>query len=132
MTEPANIATTFVVVKPQFEADCVPVTDIFFAELDERYDDFKGHALISAFSFDTDWPTWEMHPNGDEFVCLISGDVKFLLRDQNGEQSLRMNEPGSFVVVPKNTWHTAKVSSTAKMIFVTPGEGTENRVSPPV
>jgi hypothetical protein len=31
------------------------------------------------------------------------------------------------VLVPPNTWHTGKVRRSAKMLFVTPGEGTENR-----
>ena len=43
---------------------------------------------------------------------------------------MRLDTPGSFVVVPKNTWNTAKVHAPTTMLFVTPGEGTENRESP--
>ena len=132
MNESANIADTFVVVKPDLTAESATVTDTFFSELDTRYDGFKKHMLISSFSFDSDWATWEMHPHGDEFVCLLSGDVEFLLRDAEGERSLRLDSPGSFVAVPQNTWHKAIVSRPATMIFVTPGEGTENREVPPV
>ncbi len=83
--------------------------------------------LIASFSFDDDWPTWETHPNGDEVACLTSGDAELILATEDGEQSVRLDTPGSFVVVPKNTWHTAKVHTPTKMLFVTPGEGTENR-----
>jgi hypothetical protein len=31
------------------------------------------------------------------------------------------------VIVPKGTWHTARIEHKAKMIFITPGEGTRNR-----
>jgi hypothetical protein len=34
------------------------------------------------------------------------------------------------VVVPRNTWHTARVSGTTRMLFITPGEGTEIRADP--
>ena len=132
LTKPANIADTFVVLKPDLTADSEDVTDTFFGELNARYNGFKQHMLISSFSFNEDWSTWEMHPNGDEFVCLLSGDVEFLLRDAEGERSLRLNSPGSFVVVPQNTWHKAIVAQPAKMIFVTPGEGTKNQEVPPV
>jgi len=130
VTIPANIADTFVVVKPDMTAESSQVTDTFFSELNTRYDEFRRHLLISSFSFDSDWPTWEMHPHGDEFVCLLSGDVELRLRDAEGERSLRLNSPGSFVVVPQNTWHKALVLEPASMIFVTPGEGTENREEP--
>ena len=131
MTEAANIDSTFVVIDPALQAESVAVTDTLFSELDQRYDQFKGHMLVSSFSFDSDWPTWEMHPHGDEFVCLLSGDVDLLLRGPAGERQVHLHAPGSFVVVPKNTWHKAIVNSPAKMIFVTPGQGTENRETPP-
>ncbi len=131
MTQASNIESTFVVINPKLQAECVAVTDTLFSELDQRYDHFKGHMLVSSYSFEDDWATWEVHPNGDEFVCLLSGDVELLLRGSDGERRLRLNTPGSFVVVPRNTWHTARVKSPAQMIFVTPGEGTENRESLP-
>ncbi|MDE0753070.1 MAG: WxcM-like domain-containing protein [Woeseiaceae bacterium] len=87
--------------------------------------------LISSFSFDSDWATWEMHLHGGEFACLLSGEVEFLLRDKEGKRSICLDTPGSFVVVPQNTWHKALVSQPETMIFMTPGEGTENREVPP-
>lgn len=131
MTESSNIESTFVVIDPGLRAERVAVTDTLFSELDQRYDNFKGHILVSSYSFEDDWATWEVHPNGDELVCLLSGDVELLLRGRDGEQRLRLNTPGSFVIVPRNTWHTAKVNTSAQMMFVTPGEATENRESPP-
>jgi len=126
----ANLVTTFAVMNREFNVESVPVTDSVYAELDERYDGFAGHLLIACYSFEGDWPTWELHPNGDELVSLVSGDAELILRTDDGEQSFRCRRPGDFVVVPRNTWHTAKVHAPTTMIFVTPGEGTENRESP--
>ncbi|MFQ6005072.1 MAG: cupin domain-containing protein [Woeseia sp.] len=111
-------------------ADIVPVTDTIWSDLDDSYGDFAGHSLIASFSFDQDWPTWEVHPEGDEFVCLLSGDADMVLDAEDGEQLIRLNAPGSFVIIPKGTWHTAKVHAPTTMLFVTPGQGTENRERP--
>ncbi|MDH3440163.1 MAG: cupin [Gammaproteobacteria bacterium] len=126
----ASLASTFAVMNRDFRIDCLPVSDSIYAELGERYDGFAGHLLIACHSFDGDRQTWENHPHGDELVSLVSGDAEFILRTDEGEQSIRCSSPGDFVVVPRNTWHTAKVHSPTSKIFVTPGEGTENRESP--
>ena len=128
--KPLSIDTTFVVLRGDLSADTVPVTDTFWPDLDERYGDFAGNTLISSFRFDDDWPTWERHPKGDEFVCLMSGDVDMVLRTDRGEDVVHLSEPGSYVIVPRGTWHTARVHAPTTMLFMTPGEGTENRETP--
>ena len=127
----ANLKSTFAVLRPGLQIDCLPVTPTIYAELDERYAGFGGHLLIACHAFDDDWPTWEIHPQGDELVSLVSGDCEMILRTDQGDESVRLTEPGAFVVVPANTWHTAKVHASTTMLFVTPGEGTENRETPP-
>lgn len=127
----ANLQSTFVVVKPDLLADTVPLTDSIWLDLDANYDNFRSHTLIASFAFADDWPTWEIHPHGDEIVSLIAGDVEMLLHLPDGNRSVRLTQPGEFVVVPKGVWHTAKVFEPSQMIFVTPGEETENREQPP-
>jgi quercetin dioxygenase-like cupin family protein len=83
--------------------------------------------LISQFSFDSDWESWERHPAGEEFVCLLEGSVEFVLEIDGKHERVTLSKPGEYVLVPKNTWHTAKVRKPARMLFVTPGEGTQNR-----
>ena len=87
--------------------------------------------LVQEFTFDGPWPTWEVHPEGDEFVYLIEGDTDFVLKLGAEEQTLRVNTPGSYVVVPKGVWHTARPHMRTKMLFFTPGEGTLNAETPP-
>ena len=126
----ANLISTFAVLKPSLQIDRLPVTPSIYTELDERYDGFAGHVLLACHHFEDDWPTWEIHPNGDELVCLVSGDTELVLRTDSGDRSVRLAEPGAFVVVPGGTWHTAKVHAPTTMLFATPGEGTENRETP--
>ena len=108
------------------------VTPTLYADLDARYDHFKGCVLVSSHEFHEDWPTWEVHPSGDEFVLLLSGAARMLLRPDDGQaQVVELAEPGAYVVVPRGTWHTARISRTARLLFITPGEGTENSSQPP-
>ena len=79
---PADIQKSFVVVNESLLADVMPVTETFWSDLDAKYGDFAGHSLIASFSFDDDWPTWEIHPEGDEFVCLLSEDADVTTKPQ--------------------------------------------------
>ena len=67
---------------------------------------------------------------GDEIVVLLSGEAVFLLDRGSCEEAVRLAEPGRYVIVPKGTWHTARIATSAAMLFITPGEGTENEVRP--
>jgi hypothetical protein len=53
-----------------------------------------------------------------------------LLRTADGDESIRLEEPGTNVVVARGIWHTAQTSEPTRMLFITPGEGTENRENP--
>ncbi len=82
--------------------------------------------LISEYDCTRDWPTWEMHPEGDEFVYLLSGAVDLLL-ERDGEIVTVPLEGSGAVVVPRGVWHTAKVRQPSRMLHVTRGAGTQNR-----
>ncbi|MBI1180416.1 MAG: cupin [Alphaproteobacteria bacterium] len=118
------------VLGPGGDASPRPLTADFYEALDRDFNGFAGHVLISRHEFAQPWPTWEMHPEGDEFVCLIEGDVDFVLAMPDGERVVRVDRPGSFVVVPRGTWHTARPRRPTCMLFVTPGEGTRNAERP--
>ena len=122
-----NLLNTYVVIGPDHSATPVTVTPSIFEELDRRFDLFKGRLLVARFDFAADWPTWEIHPHGDEIVLLLSGDAEMIL-DHGGEHRVTvLAQTGSFVIVPKGTWHTARIATPTSMLFITPGEGTENR-----
>jgi mannose-6-phosphate isomerase-like protein (cupin superfamily) len=122
-----DLASTFAVLDSDHLATLVDVTPTIYEELDERFDGFKGRLLVSCYGFESDWPTWERHPAGDEIVCLLSGNARMVLDRDGVEEVIHLRDPGSYIVVPKGTWHTARTSVATKMLFITPGEGTENR-----
>lgn len=130
MGQALRLASNFVILNDAFRADIVDVTPDLYERLDSEYKDFAGHLLISSYAFAEDWPTWEVHPAGDEFVILVSGDADLILAGDDGDDTIRLTEPGTFVIVPRNTWHTARIRRPSVMMFITPGEGTANAEDP--
>lgn len=123
----SNIQKDFVVLSPDKNATPVANTPDVYERLDMEFGDFKGYELISCYSFTENWSSWEIHPNGDEIVVLLSGNVTFILDIEGTHEHVQLTEVGEYVIVPKGIWHTAQVIEKAQVLFITPGEGTENK-----
>ena len=120
-----KLDSTFVVLHPDQSATPIAFTPTVFEELNRRFEGFKGRVLVSCFAFDAHWTEWERHPAGDEIVYLLSGRARFLF--EGSQPAVDLREPGEFAIVPKGTWHTAQTTVPTKMLFVTPGAGTEHK-----
>jgi mannose-6-phosphate isomerase-like protein (cupin superfamily) len=81
--------------------------------------------LVTEHECSENWPSWEIHPNADEFVYLIDGAATLLL--EQGTAVREIDIVGGNAVVPKGTWHTLKTNAHCRMLFVTMGAGTGNR-----
>ena len=128
MSKPVlNIQQDFVVLDADKQATPVEFNPQLFADLDTNFNGFKGCELIASFNFDADWPTWEMHPNGDEVVMLLSGEAELVLQLNGADQSHTLRATGDYMLIPKGVWHTAKISQPTNMLFITPGEGTQQK-----
>ena len=125
-----NLATERAIFTPSLDVKTKALSPTFYPELEAEFNGFAGHVLISQHHFAEDWPTWEVHPAGDEFVTLITGDITLVLWQDQQEHALRLSNPSDFVIIPKGVWHTARVQAPTTMLFVTPGEGTKNAAAP--
>ena len=69
---------------------------------------------------------WEMHPDGDEFLILLSGRIDLVLDE--GEQERTVNlRAGKAYIVPRGVWHRQLVREPSELLFFTPGPRTEHR-----
>lgn len=126
--ESLDLLETFVHLGHAGTATPLEVNESFWADLTSgKFDALGGGRLVSSFAFEDDWDAWERHPAGDELVFLVSGDLEFVLELPGGPASVRLQRPGACAVVPRDTWHTARVHAPSHAIFVTDGEGTEHR-----
>jgi mannose-6-phosphate isomerase-like protein (cupin superfamily) len=125
-----KLATNFIVLDSKQMATEIPVTPGIYEELDAKFEQFKECLLVSEYTFSSDWPSWEMHPKGDETLYLLSGETTLLLYSDGVESQIEFNVPGSFVIIPKGAWHTALVKTNCTILFITPGEDTINGADP--
>ena len=116
---------TFVHLPDGPEATLLEVTPDFWAKLESR-SDLQGGRLVSAYRFTEDWTSWERHPAGDELVFQLAGALDLVLDEPSGERVVALRGR-SAAVIPRGVWHTARVLAPSEAIFVTRGEGTENK-----
>lgn len=67
----------------------------------------------------------EMHPDGDEVLCLISGHVRVVFENPDFED-VDM-QPGQGLIVPKGAWHRVDILAPSQIMYATPGPGGEYR-----
>lgn len=117
---------TYVHLTPDGSAERLPGGERFWSMPEPELDRFSHDWLISEFECSSDWSNWEMHPEGEEFVYLLSGEAVLLLEQPAGLKEVSLSSRAA-VVVPRGVWHTAKVSQPSRMLFVTVGHGTQHR-----
>jgi hypothetical protein len=123
-----TLQNTFAVLPPCMDVEPLDVTPGLYERLDREFDHFAGHALLSLHAFDGDRPTWERHPAGDGIGVLLSRAASTMLQMPGGDETVVPSVPGASMIVPRGTRHTARIAAHAQMLFLTPGQGTGNRV----
>jgi mannose-6-phosphate isomerase-like protein (cupin superfamily) len=94
-------------------------------EASTRPDGAEGR-LVCVSSQAADWKMWERHPAGDELVVQLSGRA-ILVQEIDGVSHRIELGPGEAAINPRGAWHTADVIEAGRVLFVTPGLGTEHR-----
>jgi mannose-6-phosphate isomerase-like protein (cupin superfamily) len=97
----------------------------------ERYseahtaDGLEGR-LVSMHTFDEPWSSWEMHPNGDELVFCVNGQMTLHQEIEGAVRTVTLRA-GEAVINPPGAWHTADVDAPVTAVFITAGTGTQVR-----
>lgn len=100
----------------------------WYEQYGERHaDDLEEGRLVSLFRFEESWNSWEMHPQGEEVVCVLQGHM--ILHQELVDGTMQSVElgPGDYAINPRGAWHTADAEEPVVALFVTPGKGTTNR-----
>ncbi len=94
-----------------------------------RYDDVDGREgrLVSLYTFNEPWSSWEMHPQGHEVVVCTAGEITLIQEYPDGRTAQVTLKPGEFAINDPGVWHTADVAGSATALFITAGLGTEHR-----
>lgn len=131
MTGPRCLADSFVHLG--LGATAVPQPPFDGMEWYEAYDERHGAdgregRLVSQHTFEEGWPSWEMHPAGDELVICTEGEMVLHQEFPDGRCESMTLHAGEYAINPPGVWHIADVAERATAIFVTAGEGTQHRL----
>ena len=119
-----DLETNYLVLADGPGAKRIEVGPDFWQTIHTR-DDLAGR-LVGIFRYEADWDSWEMHPDGDEIVVLLSGAVDLVLDAAGGERTVELRDRAA-AVVPREVWHTANVIAPGEALHITRGAGTAHR-----
>lgn len=123
---PADLSEIYLLAGSTGEISTIEGGDKFWSLPPEELERHGQKWLIGEYDFDSDWPSWEMHPNGDEIVYLLSGAMDFILEENQSNRVIELRSKG-LIIVPRGIWHTAKVYEPSRILGVTLGGGTRAR-----
>jgi len=67
----------------------------------------------------------EVHPDGDEFLYVVSGAMELILDDGDdravGVETTVVLRSGDAYVVPRGVWHRLEAVESSYLVHVTPG-----------
>ena len=106
------------VAEPQFTGP-----EWYDAYVERHAGDMDEGRLVSLFRFEESWTSWEMHPHGEEVVCVVQGHMTLLQELPDGSCESHDLGPGDYAINPRGVWHTADADEPV----VAPGNGTTNR-----
>jgi bifunctional enzyme CysN/CysC len=85
-----------------------------------------GGWLVASYQMTQDTATWEMHPDGDEILYLVSGELEVILEEQGSERSILLQK-GLACIVPKGCWHRQLVKTPGEEVAITFGRGSQHK-----
>lgn len=94
---------------------------------DRHADDLEEGRIVSLFRFEESWTSWEMHPQGEEVVCVVQGHMTLHQELPDGSSQSHELGPGEYAINPRGTWHTADADEPVVALFITPGKDTTHR-----
>jgi mannose-6-phosphate isomerase-like protein (cupin superfamily) len=120
-----DLIDTYIHLLDGGSAESIAVDDEFWAQIGNREALHEGR-LMGAFRVTEDPSHWEVHPEGDEILYLISGSMDVILQQQGREHIVPLRDRG-VCIVPRGVWHRQVVHSPSEFAFIAPGKGTQTR-----
>ena len=99
----------------------------FWRDVGEGRIDLDRGWLAMASEMTGDMGHWELHPEGEELLVLLSGALDLVLETPQGEERVRLDADSPAFLMPRGTWHRIEVREPGRMLFVTYGRGTRHK-----
>ena len=73
---------------------------------------------------------WERHPDGDEFIHVLEGEVEVTMLADDGPAQITVSA-GSVFIVPRGLWHKQVASAEVTQVGATPGRTEHSELEDP-
>jgi mannose-6-phosphate isomerase-like protein (cupin superfamily) len=107
-------------------AEAVVVTPQFWEELTTGRRSV-GQWLLGAGTSQESAPNWDLHPDGECIIILLSGSIDVTMQLEEKEHVVELRETGDACLVPRGVWHRQVLDEASRRIFLTEGAGTQMR-----
>lgn len=118
--KPLRLGTSVLHLAEHGVVTALPMTPDFWTDMPAI---FASGRMLSLIAHERDWPVWEMHPEGDEVIWLLTGRIHL---HSEGRGSVEV-QAGDCIIMPKGVWHTADVMEQGEALFLTEGAHTKHR-----
>jgi mannose-6-phosphate isomerase-like protein (cupin superfamily) len=83
--------------------------------------------LVSLYHFTQNWENWEKHPEGEEVVICLDGEIVLVQEESDGAIKQTKLASGDYAIIARGVWHTADIAQNARVLFITAGWNTQGR-----
>lgn len=93
---------------------------------------FNGGDIGVFWSEPGDQSPWEMHPDCDELLQVICGEIEVEVLPHTGGDGVRRRiGAGGIIVIPKGCWHRQRILEETQELYVTPGTSLHSTADDP-
>ena len=122
-----DLRGTYLQIADDGSATPIAITKTFWEELTTGGRDISGRWLMGAGFSKESLPNWDLHPEGECILLLLSGSIDVILDEPEGRRAIELREAGDTSVVPRGIWHRAIIREPSNRIFLVAGMGTKMR-----
>ena len=121
-----DLSRSYVSIGEDGLAEAVAVTPQFWEELTTGRRSV-GQWLLGAAQSQQSAPHWDLHPDGECIIILLSGSIDVTMQVGDDEHVVELRETGDACLVPRGVWHRQVLHEPSRRIFLTEGAGTRMR-----
>ena len=90
-------------------------------DLDFREIGKFDNGSVGVFTTGPGESPWERHPDNDELLYVLSGEVVITLLTEGRPMAVTVSQ-GAMLIVPRGLWHKHTIERELTELYVTPGE----------
>ena len=127
MTDAFDLGSTYLAIGDDGVATPIEITPAFWVELTSGQRRLPGRWLMGAGPARESPPNWDLHPEGECLIVLLSGSIDVIQETDGGDRTVELRQPGDSCFTPRGVWHRQIVHAPSERVFLVAGSSTQMR-----